>query len=330
MLTPPGIRLREKQEPPELWYLIWKYVGWKNEEKYNRVLRGHLQGLQPEPFHARINRQFFEDPKRRQAKLAFAASYSTALAVFGPELYKRVFVITDGAMKSLLDGALKAANWTPAAPNGAHVPLALDRMSQKVDWVSTRHAWAGFSNLQTLTICYHPKEPAPLIPYLPIAGYLPSSLQLLRLRPWGEADDLPPQFPQILRGGAKGKVQAFQNIPQIHLQVVVYVVWPPYSKQAAKETFHPWTAQVQGGRLDNISVTLFPPNEGLDIEDAIKELEGDVISEGKKYGYLPQEAEEVEDAVPAPGKVLAYDWRKDEKGDWQVDMDDWGWFASMQ
>ena len=70
-----------------------------------------------------------------------------------------------------------------------HIDLILaDTIVRSVDWKSTSGAWAGFPHLQTLTICYHPKEPAPLIPYEAIGEYLPDSLQLLRLRPWGEAD----------------------------------------------------------------------------------------------------------------------------------------------
>ena len=70
-----------------------------------------------------------------------------------------------------------------------HIDLVLgDSIVRAVDWESTSSAWAGFAHLKTLTICYHPKDPAPLNPYIAIGEHLPESLQLLRLRPWGEAD----------------------------------------------------------------------------------------------------------------------------------------------
>ena len=133
----------------------------------------------------------------------------------------------------------------------------------------------------------------------------------------------------------------------------MYVVWPPYSQQAAEAVFRPWTAQVNGGQLCNISVTLFPRDEGQDIQDAVQELDGDVLSKGKKYGYLPQDAEDEDDGVP---DVLCYDWQIGQGGNWQVDLrgmtasrwardfgtfsyhvggkldhlQDWGWYSCME
>ena len=125
------------------------------------------------------------------------------------------------------------------------------------------------------------------------------------------------------------QVHAFRNVPHIHLQAVVYVVWPPYSKKAAEDIFRMWTSQITEGRLNTICVTLFPPDEGLDIVDAIEELDGDAFSVAKQYGYLPASAEDVDDILPLYQTVLAYDWKKGADGHWQVELDgntakEWG------
>ncbi|PIL34482.1 hypothetical protein GSI_03259 [Ganoderma sinense ZZ0214-1] len=46
----------------------------------------------------------------------------------------------------------------------------------------------------------------------------------------------------------------------------------------------------------------------------------DLVSLGKKYGYLPDAAENLDFDIPSCGDILAYDWRKDAEGQWDVEM----------
>ena len=162
------------------------------------------------PFYEMVHHQLREDPERRRAKLVFAAAYSGALLEFGPELYEHVVFISCGGVEAMLDCARRSTvsaqklsvviatirhqlpNVQPSSGRALwvkHIDLILsDVESAKADWVATRQAWSGFHQLETLTLCYYPKEPAPLGSYCPIAAHLPPSLKLLRLRPWGEAD----------------------------------------------------------------------------------------------------------------------------------------------
>ncbi|PIL36999.1 hypothetical protein GSI_00691 [Ganoderma sinense ZZ0214-1] len=370
------VLFREEQQPAEIWFMIWRELGALIDKDFKEVNRRRTLNDRGAPFYSDAHDTLRKDPRRCKAKLAFASAYSIALQEYGLELYEHVVLTTCGAVDAILDCArtsMLRPIWTSSlrATWIKHIDLILsDLECMKLDWEATREAWSAFYRLNTLTICYHPKEPAPLNQFRPIAAHLPPSLRLLRLRPWMEANDIPPQFPQILKGGAKGRIlglrqdfwwdvawardlQVFQNVPQIHLQVVVYVVWPPYSKRAAEKAFRGWTSLVNGGRLQNISVTLFPPNEGLDVQEAVKELEGDPLSEGKRHGYFSHDTEDIEDALP---NILAYDWRKDRDGHWEVDMngatarncardyghfsypvaaelDDhlkWGWYSSME
>ncbi|KAM5543957.1 hypothetical protein V8D89_002574, partial [Ganoderma adspersum] len=292
------------------------------------------------PFFGRVHHQLHEDPERRWAKLVFAVIYSTALREFGPELYEHVILISCCAVTAMLDCATRST-LCPMQPSSEHalwikhINLILsDQECVKIDWVGTQQAWSAFHHLKTLTICYHPKEPAPLLPYHHITTHLSPSLQLLRLRPWGKSDSVPPHFPQVVRHGANGRilgrrqdfwwseswaeqVYTFQNVLNIHLQVVVYVVWPLYSQTAAEKVFQLWTARVDGGRLHNISVTLFLPYEGMNIQEAIQQFDGDLLSKGKRYSYFPQNAKDVDDPLP---EFLSYDWRIDKDGTWEVDV----------
>ena len=85
-------------------WLIALQVAVMNDKYYNVKPPGSWRhGIQPVPFHSNTDDLFLEDPQRREAKLAFAASYSTALAVYGPELYEHVVLITATATKFLLN-----------------------------------------------------------------------------------------------------------------------------------------------------------------------------------------------------------------------------------
>lgn len=69
-----------------------------------------------------------------------------------------------------------------------HLQFDLPRsVALSIDWESTTTAWPAMVNLKTITIAYHVDDEAPLAPYMVIGPHLSPSVQLLLLRPYGEA-----------------------------------------------------------------------------------------------------------------------------------------------
>ncbi|KAI1787171.1 hypothetical protein LXA43DRAFT_1064584 [Ganoderma leucocontextum] len=329
-IHPQPMALCSKKAPAEMWLYIWKLVGEDIEEGSSRWTP--VLGM-PKPLDVFEHRWPDKGEKKRLwPKVVWASLFEMALEVFGPDIYENVCLVSEDGVEAFLAGAMKVVNGQGAAIGRArwvtHIDLVLsDLMTDSIDWTSTQQAWAAFTNLKTLTIAYHVYEVAPLGRYLPIASHLPQSLELLRLRPWGEYSIESGEDSFWEQEIWSEHVHAFQNVPEMHVHAAVYVVWPPYSERDAREVFEEWTSAVDGGRLHNISVTLFPPEEGADVDRCLEELDSSV-EDAKKYGYLPHSATDVDEHAGL-GNILAYNWKSTGDNVWQVDMDgmrarEWG------
>ncbi|KAI1786785.1 hypothetical protein LXA43DRAFT_1064844 [Ganoderma leucocontextum] len=339
--------------PAELWRIIWTMV---KDDINDEAPADPLTVLSPTLYHYTpfdIATHHFPNEELRAAihkKVQMIGAYgSSAEKVLGPEVYKHTCIFSAQAFITFMERR-RVQDQAPQPPSTSfninNTPLPLIRaawvktldltltspMLQNINLAETASVWTNFVHLEALTIAYNIRQPTPLQPYISIGPYLPPSLLVLHLRPYGEeecqAHPLPgwetythgPNKPFWKRDTWAAHISAFSTVPTIHIHFLQYVVFPPFNTKSATDTLQPWVKNIGQGSLSTIAVSVRPFSiRGHSVlQQQLEDI--DDLEEAKAKGLLPSSAQDLEDFDEELGNYLYYDLKR-QGGNWSVDME---------